>query len=85
MKELQEQWRSNGDDIRLKCWTEFIDAAESAERGDYKPALNLCAAHPVVRTELRAFTKAIREGRVRKIGPYQYEPVRGKRADSSKG
>ena len=70
---------------RTRAWTEFVDAAEAAERGDYRPASELCAAHPVVRGELQAFTKAIRAGRIRKVGAYQYEPVKGRREASGKG
>ena len=70
---------------RVRTWREFIDAAEAAERGDYKPALALTAAHPVIRGELQAFTKAIRAGRIRKVGQYQYENVKGSNAPRSKG
>jgi hypothetical protein len=69
---------------RLQAWRQFCDAADDAARGRYDKARLLVASHPVVRGELRAFVAALKEGRIRQTGAYQYENVWKKGAKGSK-
>jgi hypothetical protein len=64
-----------GDLDRERCWREFCDAADQSAYGDHEAATALVAHSPIVREELRAFVKALRCGKIRKIGPYRYENV----------
>lgn len=60
---------------RRACWTRFCDAVDAAVLGDYAPAKRLIARPGVSASELRAFVRAVREGRVRKEAPYRYVNV----------
>lgn len=72
-------------DERQNCWREFVIAVEAALVGKYDPGTRLCTEHPVVRQELRAFIKAVREGRIIKTGEFSYAPVRKRIENSGKG
>jgi hypothetical protein len=66
------------EDRRQQCWHEYCDAAELSLRGDHAATVSLAARYPIIRSELKAFIVAIRDGRLVKTGPYRYEPCRQK-------
>jgi hypothetical protein len=60
-------------------WAEFLHAAESAALGNVDAARALVQKHPIVREELRAFVKAIKEGRIVKTdGAWRSVKTRGR-------
>jgi hypothetical protein len=65
------------DERRQACWREFTHAAECAAGGYYGPAKALVHAHPIIRGELTAFVKALREGRIVKEGD-RFRPVKSR-------
>ena len=71
---LEKAWH----DERTRLWHSFCTAADFSALGNHNLAIEHCRRYPLDAPSLRAFTTALREGWIIRIGPDQYKKVRAR-------